>query len=87
MTWQKILRKLEQNKEWDNAIEFMQNVVKENPDNVDVYLRINYLLMNLLVEEDYDRTKHDYYAALLKKYFDESYAKFFLNPEYLYYTV
>jgi len=87
MDWKKQLKQLEDAKCWDPAIELMQKVIAENPDNLDAYLAMNYLLMNLLVEEDHDATfKHDYYAALTKKYFDESYAKFSDNPEYLYYT-
>ncbi len=86
MDWQRILRTLERDKEWDTAIEFMQEVVRNDPDSMDAYIAMNYLLMNLLVEEDYDKSKHNYYEMLTKKYFDESYQKFSNNPEYLYYT-
>jgi tetratricopeptide (TPR) repeat protein len=85
MTWQKQLRALEQKKQWDEAIEFMKGVVQENPDNLDVYLGICYLLMNLLVEEDYDVAQHDWYAYLTKKYYDESYKRFSHDPKYLFY--
>ena len=63
----------------------MQDTISENDSNVDAYLSMNYLLMNILVEEQYDPNDHDYYAGLLKKYFIESYAKFSNNPEYLFY--
>lgn len=86
MNWKEHLRILERLKEWDMAIEFMQDVIKKNPDDMDAYIFMNYLLMNLLVEEYHDETKHDYYEALTKKYFDESYAKFSNNPEYLFFT-
>lgn len=43
------------------------------------------MLMNLLVEEKYSASEHDFYAALLKKYFLESYAKFSSNPMFLFY--
>ena len=86
MDWKIILKKLERAKNWDVAIEFMEQVVKDNPEDVEVYIFIQYLLMNLLVEEFYDDSKHDYYALLTKKYFDEGYAKFYNNAEYLYYT-
>lgn len=85
MNWNKPLRELESQKKWDLAIVFMQNIVEQNPESVDGYLSICYLLMNLLVEEEYDVNKHDYYASLLKRYFNESYKKFSNNPEYLYY--
>lgn len=42
--------------------------------------------MNLLVEEDYEFAKIDYYSGLLKRYFHESYVKFSQEPEYLFYT-
>ena len=42
--------------------------------------------MNLLVEEDYEFAKTDYYSGLLKRYFNESYVKFSHEPEYLFYT-
>ena len=83
MSWKNQLKQLESKKEWDAAIQYMQNIIVESPSCLDAYVSICYLLMNLLVEEDYDRIKHDYYTALTKKYFDESYAKFSNNPEYL----
>jgi len=86
MDWKQVLRKLEHSKYWDEAIEFMQDVIAKDPNNMDAYIAMNYLLMNLLVEENHDETKHDYYEILAKKYFDESYAKFSDNPEYLYFT-
>lgn len=86
MNWKKTLISLEKAKAWDEAIEFMQKIISENPDDLDAYIGINYLLMNLLVEEDYDTDKHKYYAKLTKQYFLESYAKFSDNAEYLFYT-
>lgn len=63
----------------------MQETINQNRSSVDTYLSMNYLLMNLLVEEQFDPNEHDYYVGLLKKYFIESYAKFSNNPEYLFY--
>lgn len=82
--WKEILRRLELTEQWDTAIEFMIPIV-EQEQSLDAYLAIEYLLMNLLVEEQYDESKHDYYAALALKYFNESYSIFKDNPEYLYY--
>jgi hypothetical protein len=86
MTWQEQLQLLENSKQWDQAIEFMQHIITQNPHDLKAYLSMNYLLMNLLVEEDYDDSKYDYYASLTKKYFDESYQHFSHDPEYLFYT-
>lgn len=86
MNWKKQLRKLEKVKQWDEAIAFMERVIKENPNDKDAYIFMNYLLMNLLIEEDCDNSKLNKYSALTKWYFDESYAKFSEDPEYLYIT-
>ncbi len=86
MNWKEELARYEQNKKWDRAIEFMQGVIRENPNDMDAYLLMNYLLMNLLVEEDYDKAKYNNYVTLIKWYFNESYAKFSNNAEYLYLT-
>lgn len=86
MSWKKQLRKLERNKQWDIAIQFMENVIQGNSNDMDAYIYMNYLLMNLLVEENYDKNKSGYYETLAKKYFDESYAKFSHNAEYLFFT-
>lgn len=85
MHWKDSLEKLERHKQWDAAIEYMEHVIADNQSDMEAYLSITYVLMNLLAEEDYDVTKHDYYAMLAKKYFDESYEKFSNNPEYLFY--
>lgn len=85
MSWKESLFKFEQNKDWKSAINLLQETINQNNSCVDAYLSINYLLMNLLVEEQYNFNEHDYYAELLKKYFLESYTKFSNNPEYLFY--
>jgi hypothetical protein len=86
ITWKERLKSLEEAKQWDFAIDFMQKVIKENPDDIDAYMFMNFLLMDLLVEEEHDKSKNDYYETLAKWYFDESYAKFSDNPEFLYIT-
>lgn len=85
MNWKEQLSKLEQVKDWESAITLMQETINRNSNSIDAYLSMNYLLMNLLVEEQYDLKKHDYYAELLKKYYIESYAKFSNDPEYLFF--
>ena len=85
MNWKEELISLEQNKNWKPAIELLEKTINDYANNLDVYLSINYLLMNILVEEDYSQSEHDYYSLLLKKYFDESYIKFYNNPEFLFF--
>lgn len=86
MDWKKRLSDLELNKQWDEAIIFMEKIIQENPNDIDAYICMNFLLMNLLIKEDYNRSKRDYYMTLTKKYFDESYKKFSENIEYLFFT-
>lgn len=86
MNWKNQLKTLEQKKDWNAAILFMEQVILENANDMNAYISMNYLLMNLLVEEDYDEAKHDYYVKLLKHYFTQSYAKFSWNAEYLFFT-
>lgn len=86
MHWKEQLRFFEINKQWDQAINYMQKIIHDYPNDMDAYIFTNFLLMNLLVEEGYDDSKHDYCASLLKRYFDVSYALFSKNPDYLFCT-
>ncbi len=86
MQWKEILRKLEQSKQWDEAIEFMQEIINKNSNDMDAYIAMNYLLANLITEEHCDKSKYNDYIVLSHYYFDESYAKFSNNPEYLFFT-
>ncbi len=88
MEWKEQLRALEKAKDWDFAIAFMEDVIRQNSNDMDAYIFLNFRLMYLLVEEypHPERSKADYYEILAKKYFKESYAKFSDNLEYLYYT-
>ncbi len=86
MDWKELLLKFEESKDWTSAIDLMQRVVSKENASLDAYLSINYLLMNLVVEEQYDFSKQDYYLGLLKRYFNESYSIFLNNPEYLFFT-
>ena len=86
MNWKYVLQKLEETNQWDEAIEFMEEVIRDHPNNVDAYLSMNYLLMNLIVEESYARDRHDYFAQKLEDYYFESSKKFLNNPEYLFFT-
>ena len=90
MNWKKHLQDLEQSKSWDAAIGFMEKFIHENPDNMEAYLFLNYLLANMISEEQNwgiaDENRRNYVVDLLIKYIDESYEKFSNNPEYLFYT-
>ena len=85
MNWKEHLTILEYNKDYKSAIEHIQSVIKDNPDEVEAYIRGIYLLHNILVEEDYSDLDHDFLASLLKSLFDTSYEKFTSNAEYLFF--
>lgn len=79
------MEKHENQKDWDAAINTMQKVLKEKPPEAEAYVRAIYLLLHILLEEDYEKQKHDTIANLLKQYFDESYLKFSESAEYLFF--
>lgn len=85
MNWKEHLTNLEYSKDYKLAIEHIQSVIKDNPDDVEAYIRGIYLLHHILVEEDYSELEHDFLATLLKSYFDISYVKFSNNAEYLFF--
>lgn len=90
MDWKKQLHDLEQAKDWDAAIAFMEKFIHAHPDNMEAYLFLNYLLANMISEEQGwgigDENRRNYIVDLLVKYIDESYEKFSNNPDYLFYT-
>ncbi len=84
MDWKEQLAELEQTKDWKAAIALVGDEINRSGD-IEAYVRAIYLLHHILVEEDYDEQQHNTMAALLKKYFDESYKKFGSNAEYLFF--
>lgn len=86
MNWKTILIDMEQKKNWDAAISFMQDLIARQPNDMEAYMAMNYLLMNLLIEENHDESKHDHYERLALHYFRESYSKYSDNAEYLFFT-
>ena len=89
MTWQQELRILENQEAWDQAIELLKKTIAQNPSDMDAYISMNYLLMNLLVDENEDEdevSNFSSYETMAKKMFKESYAKFSGNAEYLFFT-
>lgn len=85
MDWKKYLETLENDKDWLAAIDLVQQVIENNPSDKEAYIRGIYLLLNILLEEDYPEDRHDMMASLLKKYFEESYTKFSNDAEYLFF--
>jgi len=71
--------------DWKPTIALAQDVIYNNNNNVEAYIRVIYLIHNILVEEDYPDSEHDYMAHLLKHFFNESIDKFSENAEYLFF--
>ena len=86
MSWKENIIELEHNANWPQAVQLIQSIVKEYPNDVEAYIRAIYLLHNILVEKDYSESQHDFLASLLKAYFEISYQKFSGNAEYLFFV-
>jgi hypothetical protein len=90
-SWKKKLSEIEnrfghhEKRDWKPIIKFVKGLVVEFPNEKDVYIRIIYLIHNILVEEEYPHNEHDGMADLLKRYFDESYERFSNDAEYLFF--
>lgn len=85
MNWQKKLVEFECTKDWKSAIKLLLNIINEYPNNVDAYIRLIYLLLHVLLEEEYSKDEHDRMTVLLKEYFNKSYNEFAYNAEYLFF--
>lgn len=87
MNWKEELRDLREKKLWKEVTIFLGKIVKDNPDNVEVYIEAIYTLLDILLEEDWNSPnfEHDKIAKTLKDLFDESYKKFSRNAEYLFF--
>jgi hypothetical protein len=92
MEWREKLSEIEchfghhEKRDWKPAIEMACDFVKKYPDNMEIYIRVIYLIHNILVEEIYPDSEHDKMANLLKEFFDKSYSLFSENAEYLFFT-
>lgn len=82
--WKTTLISLEHAKQWDKAITFLQGVIEQHPNDVDAAICMNYLMMNLLLEEQYDESKSNHYQDIAVKHFYTSYKKFNNDPGYLF---
>lgn len=87
MDWKKELESLERDKRWADAIALLKEAIAQHPDNGEPYVRAIYLLLNLLLEEDYAAAnlEHDNLAAMLTQYFDSTLKKFKDDAESLFF--
>ncbi|NTW21571.1 MAG: hypothetical protein HGA42_19255, partial [Nostocales cyanobacterium W4_Combined_metabat2_030] len=68
MNWKEQLDNLQDSKQWKSAIDLIVKTINNNSEDVEGYIRIIYLLHNILLEEDYLEEEHDPMANLLRKY-------------------
>ena len=53
MDWKEQLELFEQTGQWREAVVLIRRVTDEHPVDVEVYVRALFVLLNLLLEEDY----------------------------------
>ena len=71
MNWKNQLMKYEQKDNWEDSIKLLIDVIDKNPNDLEPYLNICYLTMNILVEEEYKYTngiQKNILKELLSKY-------------------
>lgn len=85
MNWQEQLQEYQRTKEWDKAIDFMNQTIATNQDDKWAYIQAIYLFHNILLEEDYPDEKQESLASLLQGYFEDSNHKFSTDPDYLFF--
>lgn len=77
--------KLEAEKDYSVAIEMIQKEFSSTEKNPDVYIRLIYYLLDVLLEQDYPERMHDKVASMLKKYYEESLQKYSESSDYLFF--
>ena len=90
--WLPRLKELEDAYQWNEAILFLQEIIKQYPDEMWAYLFLMYIIIDVILEEhpelekNYKTNFEECNLPLVKHYFDISYAKFYHNPDYLYFA-
>ncbi len=67
------------------AIEFTKRIIKDNPNDMEVYIRGIYLIHHILLEEHYTEDEADIMYPLLKEYFEYSFNIYSDNATYLFF--
>lgn len=71
--------------DWEEVRKEVQSLWSLHLDDVEVVIRILYILHNILVEELYTDNEAILLEALFKEYYDISYEKYRENAEYLFF--
>lgn len=94
MNWKDQLETFENNKQWKPAVDLMEEIIRNNPNDVEAYVRGMYLLWDILLEQGCEPHEQDYTAQgldvdymwnLLKRYYIEATRTFAENAEYLFF--
>ncbi|HHG84317.1 MAG TPA: hypothetical protein ENJ82_06165 [Bacteroidetes bacterium] len=91
MSWKEQLSEIEKefgfHKEidWQPSIDFVNELLTEYPNDVELNVRAVYFLHNILVEEEYPDEEESGMVELFQKWFSTSKEKFSNNAEYLFF--
>lgn len=78
----KHFEKLEKEKKWQEALVEIEWIILLYPNNEEWYIRVIYLLHNILLEEITNKDLNNAYQIKLKEYFEISKNKFHNNTDY-----
>jgi hypothetical protein len=90
--YEQILLKIEslfgkhEQRDWRYYIRIIQKLVNTNITDMDLYIRVIYILHHILVEENYSVNDGKIIESLLKRYFIDSYLRFEKKSEYLFFV-
>jgi hypothetical protein len=91
MNWEKQLLEVEKDfgfhkkRDWKPAVDLVNKLLIEYPNDVELNIRAIYLLHNILVEEEYPNEEQNRMVDLLQEWFNQSKEKFLENAEYLFF--
>lgn len=84
--WKLEIIALIEDKKWQKLIDILQSNVTSSGNSLDVILNLDYVLIHILVEEDYNDYEEKVFTDLLRNTFTESYSKYSENDDYLFFT-
>jgi hypothetical protein len=81
--WPNSLLAIEQNSDWAAAINLLEKAV--DPPR-DLYLRVIFLLLYFIIEEQYTEAEYEVISQKIKKFFDAANNKFSNQPKFLFFA-
>ena len=77
------LAAIEEQRDLEGAISVLD---EESNKNVDLYLRVIFLLFDFLVDGNWTSAEHDHYASKIKTIYHEAQSKYSENCDFLFYS-